>query len=174
MPRRLDLSGRDVALLAVLTALPLLGYQFGMGNQVEQFPIIERLRDPSFIAGDFYTDSAATFGPRYYYSMLLSLLTSAASLPIVVLLLTCAANLALVVVTFTAASKRLGATAAGAAIAAALAVTNSSFPLGLAAYLRYESFQPASLAVPLSFLGFVWLTEGKRYAAVGAFFVAAL
>lgn len=174
MPRRLDLSGRDVALFAVLTALPLLGYQFGMGNQVEQFPIIERLRDPKFIAGDFYTDSATTFGPRYYYSLLLSLLTSAASLPVVVLFLTRAANLALVVVTFAAARKNLGATAAGAAVAAALAVTNSSFPLGLAAYLRYESFQPASLAVPLSFLGFVWLTEGKRYAAVGAFFAAAL
>ena len=113
MPRRLDLSGRDVALFAVLTALPLLGYQFGMGNQVEQFPIIERLRDPKFIAGDFYTDSATTFGPRYYYSLLLSLLTSAASLPVVVLLLTCAANLALVVVTFAAARKNLGATAAG-------------------------------------------------------------
>lgn len=174
MRRRLDLSTRDITLLAVLTALPLLGYQFGVGNQVEQFPIVERLRDPHFIAGDFYTDSAATFGPRYYYSLLLSVLTRIASLPVVVLLLTCAANLALVLVTFAAARTRLGATAAGAAIAAALAVANSSFPLGLAAYLRYESFQPASLAVPLSLLGFVWLSDGKRFAAVGAFFAASL
>jgi hypothetical protein len=174
MRRRLDLSARDITLLAVLTALPLLGYQFGVGNQVEQFPIVERLRNPDFIAGDFYTDNAATFGPRYYYSLLLSLLTRIAPLSFVVLLLTCAANLALVLVTFAAARTRLGATAAGAAIAAALAVANSSFPLGLAAYLRYESFQPASLAVPLGLLGFVWLTEGKRYAAVGAFFAAAL
>jgi hypothetical protein len=174
MRRRLDLSTRDIALLAVLTALPLLGYQFGVGNQVEQFPIVERLRDPHFIAGDFYTDSAATFGPRYYYSLLLSVLTRIASLPVVALLLTCAANLALGLVTFVAARSRLGATAAGAAIAAALAVANSSFPIGLAAYLRYESFQPASLAVPLSLLGFVWLSDGKRFAAVAAFFVAAL
>ena len=174
MRRRLDLSTRDITLLAVLTALPLLGYQFGVGNQVEQFAIIERLRDPNFIAGDFYTDSAATFGPRYYYSLLLSVLTSIAPLPVVVLLLTCAANLALVLITFAATRTRLGASAAGAAIAAALAVANSSFPLGLAAYLRYESFQPASLAVPLGLLGFVWLTDDKRYAAVGAFFAAAL
>ena len=174
MRRRLDLSTRDITLLAVLAALPLLGYQFGVGNQVEQFPIVERLRDPHFIAGDFYTDSAATFGPRYYYSLLLSVLTRIASLPVVALLLTCAANLALGLVTFVAARSRLGATAAGAAIAAALAVANSSFPIGLAAYLRYESFQPASLAVPLSLLGFVWLSDGKRFAAVAAFFVAAL
>ena len=174
MSRRLNLSGRDIAVLAMLTALPLLGYQFGVGNQVEQFPIIERFRDPNFLVGDFYTDSAAEFGPRYYYSLLLSLLTSAASLPFVILVLTCAANLALVLVTFAATRRQLGATAAGAAIAAALAVTNSSFPLGLAAYLRYESFQPASLAVPLSLLGFVWLTEGERYAAVGSFFAATL
>lgn len=174
MSRRFELGGRDITLLAVLTALPLLGYQFGLGNQVEQFPIVERLRDPNFLIGDFYTDSAVTFGPRYYYSLLLSLLTSVASLSVVVLLLTCAANLALVLVTFAATRKQLGATAAGAAIAAALAVTNSSFPLGLAAYLRYESFQPASLAVPLSLLGFVWLTEGKRYPAAGALFAAAL
>ena len=174
MSRRLDLSGRDIALLAVLTSLPLLGYQFGVGNQVEQFPIIERFRDPNFLAGDFYTDSAAAFGPRYYYSLLIAVLTNAASLPLVIFVLTCAANLALVLVTFAATRKQLGATAAGAAIAAALAVTNSSFPLGLAAYLRFESFQPASLAVPLSLLGFVWLAEGKRYAAVGSFFAATL
>ena len=117
MRRRLDLSSRDITLLAVLIALPLLGYQFGLGNQVEQFPIVERLRDPNFIVGDFYTDSAATFGPRYYYSLLLSLLTRIAPLPVVVLLLTCVANLALVLVTFAATRTRLGATAAGAAIA---------------------------------------------------------
>ena len=174
MRRSLDLSARDITLLAVLTALPLLGYQFGLGNQVEQFSIVERFRDPDFIAGDFYTDSATAFGPRYFYSLLLSLLTSIAPLPVVVLLLSCTANLALVLVTFAATRTRLGATAAGAAIAAALAVANSSFPLGLAAYLRYESFQPASLAVPLGLLGFVWMTDGKRYVAVGAFFVAAL
>ena len=53
MTPRLSLGSRDIAFLLILTAVPVLGYQFGMGNQVEQFPIIERFRDPNFILGDF-------------------------------------------------------------------------------------------------------------------------
>ena len=171
---RLSLSGRDITLLAILTAIPLLGYQFGMGNQVEQFTIIERLRDPHFLAGDFYTDSASQFGPRYYYSLLLSWLTAVGSLPLVVFVLTCLVNFALAWVTFVTARARLGAAAAGAAVAAALVIANSSFPLGLAGYIRFESFQPASLAIPFSLLGLAWLADGRPFASVAAFSAAAL
>jgi hypothetical protein len=170
----LGLAGRDITLIAVLTAIPLLGYQFGMGNQVEQFTIIERLRDPNFLAGDFYTDSASQFGPRYYYSLLLSWFTAVASLPVVVFVLTCLVNFALAWVTVVTARARLGAAAAGAAVAAALVIANSSFPLGLAGYIRFESFQPASLAIPLSLIGFVWLADGRRFSSVAAFSAAAL
>lgn len=174
MSRPLSLSSRDIALLVILTALPVLGYQFGMGNQVEQFPIIERFRDPNFIVGDFYTDSAVHFGPRFYYSHFVSFLTHIAPLPVVIFVLTCAVNFGLALVTFLAVRLRLGTTAAGAATAAALAVANSSFALGLAGYVRFESFQPASIAIPLSLLGFLWLADGRRYAAAGAFFAASL
>jgi len=174
MTPRLSLSSRDIAFLLILTAVPVLGYQFGMGNQVEQFPIIERFRDPNFIVGDFYTDSAVQFGPRFYYSHLVSFLTKVAPLPVVIFVLTCVVNFGLALVTFLAVRLRLGATAAGAATAAALAVTNSSFALGLAGYLRFESFQPASIAIPLGLLGFLWLADAKRYAAAGAFFAASL
>ena len=171
---RTRLSSRDIVLLVILTALPVLGYQFGMGNQVEQFPIIERLRDPNFIIGDFYTDSAVQFGPRSYYSWFVSRLTVLAPLPAVIFVLTCAANFGLALVTFSAVRTRLDAGAIGAATAAALAIANSSFSLGLAAYLRFESFQPASIAIPLSLAGFIWLADEKRYLAALAFFAASL
>lgn len=174
MSTRLNLSNRDIAFLVILTAIPVLGYQFGMGNQVEQFPIIERLRDPNFIVGDFYTDSAVRFGPRFYYSWFVSFLTHIAPLAVVIFLLTCAVNFGLGLVTFQAVRKRLEGSPTGSAIAAALAIANSSFALGLAGYLRFESFQPASIAIPLSFAGFIWLAEGRRYLAAGAFFVASL
>jgi hypothetical protein len=77
-------------------------------------------------------------------------------------------------VAFSAVRSRFGAAAAGAATAAALAVANSSFALGLAGYVRFDSFQPASIAIVLSFAAFLWVADGKRYLAAVAFFLASL
>lgn len=168
------LDRRDIALLALLTALPALGYQFGIGNQIEQFSIVERLRDPTFLQGDFYVDSAAGFGPRYYHALVLSFLSRFAPLPAVVFVLTAVTNFALAAITLVAARDRLGASALGAGVAAAFAVVNSSFALGLAAFVRFESFQPASIAIPLSLMGFVLLLERRRFAAAASFAAASL
>ncbi len=169
-----SITGRDWAFLGLLTALPLLGYQFGIGSQVEQFPIIGRLSDPKFLEGDFYVDSAAGFGPRYYYSLFISFLTNFGSLPAVILALTCLTNFGVATVTFISARRHFGAGAAAASIAAAFAIVNNSFSLGLAGYIRFESFQPASIAILFSFLGLASLIEGRRLAAAVCFCLSAL
>ncbi len=67
------LPPRIVLFLFLIAFLPLFAIQFGVGNQLEQFSLIERLRNPGFAPGDFYLDSAAVLGqPRYYYSLLIA------------------------------------------------------------------------------------------------------
>jgi len=160
--------------LALLATLPLIGAQFGYGNQIEQLTIIARLQDPGFAPGDFYLDSAASFGPRIYYAWVLMVLNAALPLPVVIHGLSVLCNFALGAVTYGAARRFLGVGALGAGIAATLAVTNGSFSLGLAGYLRFDSFQPANIAIPASLIGFYLLLIGSVWRAVGCFTIAML
>ena len=166
-------SNRDALFIMLATALPVLGYQFGLGNQVEQFSIVRQLSDPSFIPTDFYVNSAAGFGPRFYYSWLLSLLSGFAPLPLVIFILTCVTNFALAFISFNAARSHLHSDHLGGAIAALIVLVNGSFSLGLAGFIRFDSFQPANLAIPLVLGGFSLLIARRRLAAAAAFTISA-
>ncbi|MEZ5918003.1 MAG: DUF6798 domain-containing protein [Parvularculaceae bacterium] len=165
---------RDLLFLALIAVLPLLGYQFGLGNQVEQFSIIRRLLDPAFLPADFYVNSASGFGPRYYYALFLSGLTRLAPFPLVILFFTVLTNFALATITFDAARRHLHATRRGAAIAALLVIVNSSFSLGLAGFIRFESFQPANIAIPLALGGLSAIAAERFYMAALAFAASAI
>jgi hypothetical protein len=166
-------EGRALHYLLLIAALPLLGYQFGYGNQVEQFSLVRRLVDPTFLRGDFYVDSAAGFGPRYYYSLVVAWLTRLAPLPAVILVLTFLTNLALAAVTFDVAKRHLAVERFAGPLAALVVIVNSSFALGFAGYLRFESFQPANLAIAFALGGFSLLLAEKRLLAAPAFAAAA-
>ena len=161
-------------LLVLIAALPVIGYQFGWGNQIEQFPIIERLKDPAFLSRDFYVDSAAAFGPRIYYARALSLLTDVLPLPAVILALSFASNLGLAWLAAAGTRRFLGADRAGGLLAALLAVTNGSFGLGLAGYLHFDSFQPASVAIPFALFGLHLILSGRAILAALPFALAIL
>ncbi|MCA8890090.1 MAG: hypothetical protein KDA46_14745 [Parvularculaceae bacterium] len=165
---------RDLLFLALIAVLPLLGYQFGLGNQVEQFSIIRRLLDPAFLPADFYVNSASGFGPRYYYALCLASLTRLAPFPLVILFLTVLTNFALAMITFDAARRHLHAARRGAAIAALLVIVNSSFSLGLAGFIRFESFQPANIAIPLALGGLSAMAAERSFMAALAFAASAI
>ena len=167
-------AAQIVAFIVCLGFLPLLGAQFGTGNQVEQLPIIARLLDPAALEGDFYTDHAARFGPRIYYARALAWLSGLAPLPVVIHVLTWLCAFLLGAVTYLGARRIFGAGGFGAAIAAALAVTNGGFSLGLAGFLRFDSFQPANVAIALALGGLLLVVLGRPWAALLAFVPAAL
>lgn len=167
--------GRDLWYLVLLALLPILGYQFGVGNQIEQFSLVERVLDPGFIAGDFFVDSSVGFGPRFYFVRVVAALASVTSLPVAVLLLALVTNFALAVVTWAAARTLLSATRLGGALAATLAITNAGFALGLAAFLRFDSFQPANVAIALGLAGvLLLLTRGRGVACAVLFTLASM
>ncbi len=165
---------RMLLLLVLIALLPTIGYQFGWGNQIEQFPIIERLKDPTYLARDVYVDSAAAFGPRIYYARALSLLTDVLPLPAVIAVLSFASNLGLAWLAAAGARRFLGTDRAGGLLAALLAVTNGSFALGLAGYLQFDSFQPASVAIPFALFGLHLILSGRAVLAVLPFALAIL
>ncbi|MCA8883675.1 MAG: hypothetical protein KDA50_08005 [Rhodobacteraceae bacterium] len=160
--------------LVLLSFVPLIGALYGVGNQVEQLSLIARLRDPGFAAGDFYIDAATGFGPRYYYAHLLAALSWTLPVPLVIHALSVASNFALAAVSFQAVQRLLGGSAVAGLLAATLVVVNQSFSLGFAGYLRFDSFQPASLAIPLALWGsFLHLTD-RPYHAIALFAASAL
>lgn len=160
--------------LILLAAFPLLGFQFGSGNQVEQFAIIARMMDSAFAPGDFYTDHAVGFGPRFYYSKFMAVLVGVTSFPFAILLLSVLCNFATGVVTYLSARRLVGVGVLGAAAAATLAVVNGGFALGLAGYIRFDSFQPASIAIPISLAGVYFSFTNRAYIAAIAFALASL
>lgn len=133
-------------LLALVSAT--LNYRFGVGNQVEQIPLILNRLDPGYLAGDFFVETGRAFGPRIYFVQFLAWLSKLAPLHWVYYLLTVLSNLALVLVTQWAARRIIGADRLGAALASVMVLGLASFHLGDATQIRYEIFQPASLAIP--------------------------
>ncbi|MEE9428450.1 MAG: DUF6798 domain-containing protein [Paracoccaceae bacterium] len=167
----LKITGTDLFYLALLSLLPLIGAQFGYGNQAEQIPVIQRLFDPDYLPGDFFVDSAAVLGqPRYYYAAFFASLERWVSLPVLMQIMSILSSFTLGLVTFLTATKVFSTTALGAALAATLAVVNASFHLGFAGYLRFDSFQPANIAIPLALFAIYFMLESRYW--LGAFFGA--
>lgn len=142
-------SGSDVVFALLLALLSTsLSYRFGVGNQIEQIPIVLRQLDQSYLTNDFFVSTSIEFGPRFYFAKLLAWTCQLMPLPCAFYLFTLLANLTLIVVTQWAARTIVGADRLGAALAAVMAVGVSSFHLGDATQIRYEIFGPASLSIP--------------------------
>ncbi len=160
---------RSVAALCLVAMLPLIGYQFGLGNQVEQLTLVGRLLDPSYLRGDFYVDSAIGFGPRFYYCLMLAQGSKLLPIWMVVLVMSLLAAAGLAFLTYWAARRLLGVGVLPGLLAALMVVANDGFSLGLAGYLRFDSFQPANLAILLALMG-VTLLLSERYVTAGVMF----
>ncbi len=166
-------STRDLTYLGLLALVPVLGYRFGIGNQIEQFALVERVLQSDFIPADFYVNSSSGFGPRFYHVRAVAALADVVSLPWAVLLLSVATNFAVALVTFMGSRRVLGASSVAAATAATLVVVNPGFSLGLAGFLRFDSFQPASVAIPLALGGLALIASHTRLYLAAALLAAA-
>lgn len=152
--------------LALLAILPFFALKFGVGNQIEQFSIVQRLLDPAFAENDFFIDSAALPGqPRYYFCLMLATLAQFAPLELVVHTLMVGSGFTLGLATFVACRRLLGASDIGAAMAATLVLLNYGISIGFAGYLAFTNFQPASLAIAAGIAGITLLALGQIWRA---------
>lgn len=157
-----------VLLVALLSTL--VGYQFAAGNQLEQLPLIMRQLHEDYLARDFFLNTADSFGPRSYYVMAMGWICQWLPLSWAYLGLTYLTDLGLAVVTLWVAGRVLKSSRPGALLAVVMTLGLTSFHLGDATQIRYEVFQPASLALPLTLaaLGCGLLGQPIRAAALAA------
>jgi hypothetical protein len=147
--KREGVNGKDIALAVLLAFFSTsISYRFGTGNQLEQIPMILRQLDPAYLSGDFFVSTSVEFGPRFYFARLVALICQILPLPWTFLILTFLTDLALVAVTLWAARRVIGSNRLGGMLAAILVLGVSAFHLADATQIRYEIFQPASLAIP--------------------------
>ena len=146
------------ALLAgsVLTAA---SYQFGLGNQVEQLPLILRAADSHWLSRDFFTNAASIFGPRSYYAQALAFASRFAPLPLLFLLLTLLCNVLVIGLTALTAYALFGAITS--LTAAFMVAASLSLQFGSANFLTDSSLTPQLLAMPLS-LAALWAILQRR------------
>lgn len=161
------------AAFAFLLALvsTALAYRFGVGNQIEQLPMILRQIDAGYLTNDVFVSSSATFGPRFYFARIVALTCQWMSLPWAYAVLRFVSDLALIAVTMWTAVRVIGADRLGAMVAAVLTVAVSAIHLGDATELRYAVFQPASLSIPGMLLA---IALGLRGQPIGAAVAASM
>jgi hypothetical protein len=63
-----------VIYIGVLVVLRILygGYTFGLSDSIDHLPLVYRMIDPSYLSYDFRINMGDLFGPRYYFSRVLS------------------------------------------------------------------------------------------------------
>jgi hypothetical protein len=138
---------------AALSTLLLLstGYVYGSNTQTEQLPLVLRMLDPAYLPQDFYVNTSAGFGPRYYYCRLLAALATLAPLPAVMFALVWVSNTLVGVATYFAARRLTGSARTGI-LAAVLVLGCEAFDLGGAAFLVRTVPIPQLAAMPLALL----------------------
>lgn len=137
------------------------GYKYGLGNHIEQPPIILRLLDSTYLVKDFFVNANAGFGSRFYYSRLLAFLGTYLPLPIIFLFLTLLSNIAVCFITCVVARNLFKGSNFAAMIAGALVMSVISIDLGGASMLFDSYFTPSVLAMPFALLA-LWTGIKQR------------
>ena len=145
------------SVLIGLLSSALSGYRYGGEDQTVHLPEIFRAVHSSYLAHDFWLNSASQFGPRFYYTLGIAFAANFIPIPVIIFFLfvsTCCATS--IVVAF--AARDLSGSTVAAVVITSLSVWISPFWLGHAAGLSNAAgfaFVPSTLAEP--FLVFaVW------------------
>lgn len=146
----------------VVGMLPtVMNYTFGIGDHIEQLPIVMRSIDPTFLPGDFFTNASEMFGPRTYYAQFIALLASMVGLPWIYFALALLANTLVAWVTYLFARDVHNGSQLAGLFAVCGVMSLSGFHLGSAANIYEWSLVPAILAMPF-ILGSAWAGLRRR------------
>ena len=151
------------ALFGLLSAA-LSGYLYGGVNHPEQLALIFREMDAGYLVNDFFVNSAAGFGPRFYYTKLLAAAGAVIPLPLLFFTLYLLVQISVAAITAFAARDLTGSTLAGL-LAVVLVSSLTPFHLAYPARVSEAALLPHFLAAPLLLLT---LWKGIRGEAVGA------
>lgn len=132
------------------------GYQFGMMDHLEFMPILARVKDPTYIANDFFLNATEKgFDPRYYFSLLVLLLNKALPLPYIYFLLTLFCNICIAWASFAAARFFFDWNSWAGLIAVLMVMSVRTVTLGSVAEVHAVYLTPNILAFSLILLAIV-------------------
>ncbi len=136
-------------------AAALSGYQFGTIDHAEQLPAIYRLMDAGYLVNDFQTNSATSFGPRYYFAQTMAALGGVFPLEAVYAALYLLVYIAIALITAFAARDITGSAIAGIVAATLICSSLSVFHLSTPARVTDVLLLPRFLAMPFALYA-VW------------------
>ena len=128
---------------------------FGLEDQKSELPLVMRAIDPFYLTSDFYTNSASTFGPRYFYTKFIALILSKKSLPYFFFLLTLLTNMAIALVTFYFSRDLFSGSSAAGLLAVLLVMSIPTFNLGFFSHVYSRQLLSNTIVIPLV-LGSLW------------------
>lgn len=156
-------SGREIVIFClILSVLSIFvkGYNYGVGNQVDQIPLVMRELDKSYLVRDYITTVDSEFGPRYFFVILMAAFARFMPLPLVYLIFTVLANFLVALVSFVFAGRLFKSRLAGG-LAVVLVLSLDSIQIGGASELSSPVLVPQPLAMPLALYS-LWLGyQGK-------------
>ncbi|PID55819.1 hypothetical protein CSB45_14000 [candidate division KSB3 bacterium] len=139
--------------LGVLSTLSTYGY--GIGNHIEQLPMILRVLDPSYLSNDFFTNASIAMGPRFYFAKVVAWLAHYIPLPITYLVLTSLSNILITFITCLLACKLFAENQIAGILAGCVVMSIPTFFLGYNASIYDGMLTPAHLIMPLIFYA-IW------------------
>ena len=142
------------AVLFGLLAALIRGYGYGMSDQEVHIPEILRILDSGYLANDFSINSAANFGPRFYYSHTVASIARYIPLEATFATLFLLTYIATSCITALAAKDITGSTITGM-VAVVLVMSLIPLHFGNNASVLWSTVVPSYLALPLSLFG-IW------------------
>lgn len=162
-------TGRFAFLSAIFgiitTIVRYTGY--GVGDHIEQLPIIVHMLDSTYLLNDFFTNASINNYVRIHYANIVALLAgSEHNLPLIFLILTFCANILISVISFHMARHLFNNSNLAGIYASALVMTISTFSLGWLPTLYTRTLVPSTIAIPLV-LGAIWAVAVHKNLIVG-------
>ncbi|MCX6054051.1 MAG: hypothetical protein NTZ74_03885 [Chloroflexi bacterium] len=155
-------------------AATLWGYNYSAGNAEEQLPFIFRALDPTYLAKDFFTNTAELFGPRTLFSEFIAFFARSFPLSTVLFSFTLIANISIAYLSSLTSRFFFPHSNFGALLSAAGVLTLKTFWLGYSNIVFRTFLEPEHLALPFLLLGFYLILKSKPIPASLSFGVAAL
>ena len=140
---------RIIAYSFILTALySSIGYHFGTDDHIEHFVTIFRAIDPQFLINDFFVNVNTGFGPRFYYSNLMAILSHIAPLTIIFFILVFISNFLVFLITYNFCKRLLTNNNLACVLIPAFMMFFAKFSLGGSGVIWDTYLTPTSLAIP--------------------------
>ena len=94
--RQLFILISTIGFAYLITTPPI--YRYAISNQTVHLPIVEHVLNPSYLANDWYVNSAGGFdSPRYFYTRTIALISQLVGLPTAVFILYISATVATII-----------------------------------------------------------------------------